>query len=116
MNRLLLLLPLLLTPAAQAVDYVKCEAMQKALSRIQGSARKEIEEAQSAFLKPALSKVSIDCIYNHKVKGYDFSFECTNDLNKPILKQAETLVEPIMAKWEPQIAKVEADYEAEGCY
>jgi hypothetical protein len=116
MRKLFLLLPLLLTPAAQAMDYVKCEAMQKALGRIEGSMRTEIDDAVSAFLKPALRKVSMDCIYNHKAKGYDYEFECTRELNKPILKQAHTVAEPIIAKWTPRIEKIKADYEAEGCY
>ena len=44
MKRLLLLLPLLLTPAAQAVDYVKCEAMQSAAARIRSSMEKQAND------------------------------------------------------------------------
>ena len=41
----LLLLPLLcLMPAAHAVDYVQCEAMQKAVTRLEGSYDKLFEE------------------------------------------------------------------------
>ena len=40
MKRLLLLPLFCLMPAAQAMDYVKCETMQKAASRVEASQKK----------------------------------------------------------------------------
>ena len=51
MKRLLLILPLLLTPAAQALDYVRCEAMNKMYTRVDASLTKALTEATTAFEK-----------------------------------------------------------------
>ena len=49
MKRLLLLTFLCVVPSAHAVDYVKCEAMQKAQSRIQTSIRQNRSEREDAL-------------------------------------------------------------------
>ena len=49
MKRLLLLTFLCVVPSAHAVDYVKCEAMQKAQSRIQTSIRQNKSEREDAL-------------------------------------------------------------------
>ena len=90
MKRLLLLLPLLLllTPAAQAIDYVKCEAMQKAAERASSAAfdayRAAHYEAEKQF---GLSKA-----------------------------RAIAEADPAYKKAEQRLNRIQADYDAEDCY
>ena len=46
MKRFLLLLPLVITPAAQAVDYVQCEAMRKTFTRLEDQKHQAVQEAK----------------------------------------------------------------------
>ena len=115
MKRLLLLPILCLMPAAQAIDYVKCEAMQKAATRLEVSMYEKANEARKAILKPAWKK---------------FWSECSNEFSgnsKKALKCAETKIAPykaegnaardaVLSTYAARIAQVKSDYEAEGCY
>ena len=56
MKRLLLLLPLLLTPAAHASDYVRCEAMQGALQRT----NLQLQSYEKQLRVESLNQVKID--------------------------------------------------------
>ena len=50
MKRLLLLPFLCLMPAAQAMDYVKCEAMNKMYGRVRASMRAAMDAATEDFI------------------------------------------------------------------
>ena len=49
-------------PAAQGMDYVKCEAMQKAAARLELSMNTQANEARKAIVGPALKKVQKECM------------------------------------------------------
>ena len=114
MKRLLLLLPLLLTPAAQAVDYVKCEAMNKAFVRASyakkqlwgssyRSAKKQVEEEKCGPEPESFSKEWFDC-----------STSTTREENQRVQDIAGSNPAYVAAK--ERIEKIKADYVAEGCY
>ena len=96
MKRLLLLLPLLLTPAAQAVDYVKCEAMNKMYGRVDASMEKAMRDATEDF----------------KVQYGGFPFE-----NKDPEGHAKwkSLMVQVGDPYNKKLERIIADYEAEGC-
>ena len=109
MKRLLLLLPLLLTPAAQAMDYVKCEAMQKAMSRLSVQKNQltgdiswaEKIVADCRYLKPDRAAV-LAC---QKAGREEYQASPERQAYRQKLKQINS-----------RLDKVQADYEAEGCY
>lgn len=100
-KRLLLLLTLLLTPGAQAMDYVKCEAMQKALDRLLASKDSELAQAHDEIVMTAM---------HARQPGVPIS-----EL-KPAFDRRDSVQKTIRDKYQPRIDKVRADYEAEGCY
>ena len=133
MKRLLLLLPLLLTPAAQAVDYVRCEAMQGALQRT----NRQLNSYEKELWVNALEQARIeycgekpDAVEQAKkllsgAEDYDPNatiswMRCTNggESWKLIRTRAKTLNQPDaqLKALEARAAKIQADYAAEGCY
>ena len=102
MKRLLLLPFALLMPAAHAVDYVKCDAMQKALVRVN-------------LQKDSVGKAA----YERKMQelcGFDYA--CRNKsvggemVNVVAAFQAKRAAEAAFAE---KISKIESDIEQEGC-
>ena len=89
MKRLLLLLPLLLTPTAQAVDYVRCEAMNKAAGRARSTVNAVLEMAY----------------YKADIQGESPAKARSNAEADPRYKEAMQRLE-----------RIQADYKAEGCY
>ena len=113
----LFLLPFaLLVPAANAMDYVKCEAMQKAMSRLQLTMESEAKSARSAIVDPALNKNLSNCIANSKALGFKTMSDCISALSKEPLAEGEAAKQAVLARYAPRLAKVQADYEKEGCY
>ena len=96
MKRFLLLLPLLLTPAAQAVDYVKCEAMHRMYGRVGISMEKAMLDATDDF----------EVEY-----GY---FPLKNEDPEGHAKW-ESVMRQVAAPYRKRINRIFADYEAEGC-
>ena len=116
MKRLLLLPLLCLMPAAQATDYVKCEAMNKAYGRLLERKDKAKLEAQKAVREEACgSKVEAQLA---QLEGdntlLDRYYACTSEWAYG--PAAVAAGEAAMAKVQVQIDKVKADYDAEGCY
>jgi len=120
MKRLLLLLPLLLlTPAAQAVDYLQCEAMQRAYGR----AAYETKKLRSSLYDAALEQVMrekcgppID--YFHPVEEERLAyFECA-ELTSESRQRIEGIAwaNPALIEALSKEEKIKADYNAEGCY
>ena len=113
----LFLLPFaLLVPAANAMDYVKCEAMQTAMSRLQLTMESEATQARASIVNPALNKITMDCITGYSAKGYESINACQLDLNPAPLAEGEAAKQAVLARYAPRLAKVQADYEKEGCY
>ena len=96
MKRFLLLLPLLLTPAARAMDYVKCEAMNKMYSRVNASMSAAIDEATEAFKK----------------ENGGFAFE---DEDPEGHARWKSQMYEVALPYEKKLDKIIADYKAEGC-
>ena len=122
MKRLLLLLPLLLTPAAQAIDYVKCEAMQKAAARVEASQKKAVQPYIQALKGPILEEEcgkSPDYLedpdsYDERRSVYD---ECTKPGGRAFTRIVAALeAVPEMVEMTARLEKIKADYEKEGCY
>ena len=115
MKRLLLLPFLCLIPAAQAMDYVKCEAMQKAQSRIQNSIRQNKSEREDA-LDYAAELAHMKC-GSPRGSGDDEPPAEWKACVLPILKKHEVpLVNKELEQLENRAAQVQDDYDAEGCY
>jgi len=115
MKRLLLLTFLCLVPSAHAVDYVKCEAMQKAQSRIQNSIRQNKSEREDA-LDYAAELAHMKC-GSPRGSGDDEPPAEWKACVLPILKKHEVpLVNKELEQLENRAAQVQDDYDAEGCY
>ena len=91
---------------AHAVDYVKCEAMQKASSRLSVTRDSEAEAAG----KRVMGRLLQEKCRAGEVKDV---LECTKTVD---LSEAVAASEAIKSTYEERLAKVQADYEAEGCY
>ena len=133
LKRLLLLLPLLLTPAAHAVDYVRCEAMQGALKRtnqqLQGHKKKlkdkAFYQARVEYCGEKPDAVEQAKKYLSGAEDYDPNatiswMRCVGRGESAKLIQAryKTLNQPDaqLKALEARAAKVKADFAAEGCY
>jgi hypothetical protein len=93
-----------LTGPAQAVDYVKCEAIQNASSRLKTSYRTEGRALIENF-------VANKCGPEQDTIPY---LECRKEaLGDPILAKQVQRFDKI---YPPRIQKVEADYKKAGCY
>ena len=112
-KRLLLLSLLYLVPGSHAMDYVQCEAIQRAAARLKAAMDTEALARQNAIVLPAMEKAKARC-----------SAEFVNDevLNCMVRRmapyEAEGLLarESVIEKYAPRIDRVLADYEATSCY
>ena len=100
-------------PAAQAMDYVKCEAMQKAAGRLELSMNTLASEARKAIVGPAFQKVQEECMA--EFSGMEV-FKCMGPKIAPYEAEGDAARDAVIAKYSPSISRVLADYEAEGCY
>ena len=115
MKRLLLLTFLCVVPSAHAVDYVKCEAMQKAQSRIQTSIRQNKSEREDA-LNYAAELAHMKC-GSPRGLGDDEPPAEWKACVLPILKKHDVpIVIQELKQLENRAAQVQVDYDAEGCY
>ena len=137
MKRLLLLLPLLLlasckpaeppkptlrpetepekVEAAKSVDYVKCEAMQKALKRVTNTRLQQATAVWDSNLRAVKIK---ECGPRPSMsdKKYDRWYWCTNDAESREFENLKEAQQLAMKKIDAQLEQIEADYKAEGCY
>ena len=116
MKRLLLLPFLCLMPGAQAMDYVKCEAIQKAAARVEASA--DWRPAYRAELD-AMEEAKCGSVTNWRGRfnKYVEFMECQNSVSiftTEAVKQA--WIDDYQAPMKARLAKIQADYEAAGCY
>ena len=113
MKKMLLISVLCLMPSAQAIDYVKCEAIQRAAARLKSAMDAEALAAQNAIVLPAIERAQTRCsakFVNNEV------LNCMS--NKMANYEAEGVMarEEVIEKYAPRVDRVLADYEAMGCY
>ena len=114
MKRLLLLLPLLLTPAAQAVDYVKCEAMQKAAGRVNADIRSYKKTINTRYREQATTEI---CGPGSAIQAAWYDCAWGHGLDKILARWSELKeADPVLKAKELRAQKIQADYDAEGCY
>ena len=97
MKRLLLLLPLLLTPAAQAVDYVRCDAMVRAKARVEEQLRVAVS-AETEKWKDEFGNTPLQILDPDRYAEFQAA-----------LKNAD----PVASA---ELLKVIADWKTEGCF
>ena len=61
LKRLLLISLLCLAPGSQAMDYVQCEAIQRAAARLKAAMDTEALASQNAIILPAMEKAKERC-------------------------------------------------------
>ena len=112
-KRLLLLSLLCLAPGSQAMDYVQCEAIQKAAARLKAAMDTEALAAQNAIVLPAMEKAKARCS-----AGFvnDEVLNCMGRRMAPYEAKGVLAKESVVEKYAPRIDQVLADYEAMSCY
>ena len=113
MKRLLLLPFLCLMPAAQGMDYVKCEAMQKAAARVRVTRKQKLTEAGLADVKEQIKEL---CGEDQETP-LKRALTCDNGTKfEPDRARMRETMEKVAAIYDMREQKIQADYEAEGCY
>ena len=113
MKQILLVSILCLMPSAQAIDYVKCEAIQRAAARLKSSMDAEALAAQNAIVLPAMDRAQSKC------SAKFVNNEVLNCISIRIAKyeaEGDRAREEVFKKYVPRVDRVLADYEANGCY
>ena len=110
---MLLISVLCLMPSAQAIDYVKCEAIQKAAARLKSAMDVEALEAQNAIVLPAVEKAKARC--STKFVNNDL-LNCMSITMANYEAEGIIAREEVIKKYAPSVDRVIADYEAIGCY
>ena len=113
MKKMLLISVLCLMPSAQAIDYVKCEAIQRAAARLKSAMDAEALAAQNAIVLPAMEKAQARCstkFVNNEVLDC-MSIRMANYEAEGVIAREE-----VIEKYAPRVDRVLADYEAMGCY
>ena len=112
-KRLLLLSLLCLVPGAHAMDYVQCEAIQRAAARLKAAMETEALASQNAIVMPAMEKAKARCsaeFVNDEV------LNCMGRRMDPYEAEGLLARESVIEKYAPRVDRVLADYEAMGCY
>ena len=113
MKRLLLLLPLLMAPAAQAVDYLKCEAINQAYDRVSVARRNvtpDVADANRSLQHQEFCGGPQEKTYWDYLKCDDGRvFKIDNQRMLAAIEEAKVALDA-------RLKKIKADYEAEGCY
>ena len=112
-KRLLLLSLLCLVPGAHAMDYVQCEAIQRAAARLKAAMETEALASQNAIVMPAMEKAKARCsaeFVNDEV------LNCMGRRMAPYEAEGLLARESVIEKYAPRVDRVLADYEAMGCY
>jgi hypothetical protein len=124
MRRLLIAAPVLLTGHAQAVDYLQCEAIERAYARTERE-RLELVDSVTAKASADISTVN-QCGERPKVKNL-FTFDVRDAGRDPelaaFLKCDESVKEPLLRKlskkasepYERKLLKIRSDAKKAGC-
>jgi len=112
-KKMLLISVLCLMPSAQAIDYVQCEAIQRAAARLKSAMDAEALAAQNAIILPAMEKAQAICMKNFVNNEI---LDCMNMRMASYEADGEITREKVIEKYAPRIDRVLADYESMGCY
>ena len=113
LKRLLLISLLCLAPGSQAMDYVQCEAIQRAAARLKAAMDTEALAAQNAIVLPAMEKAKARCsagLVNDEV------LNCMGRRMAPYEAEGVLARESVVEKNAPRVDRVLDDYEAMSCY
>ncbi len=115
---LLLSLTLLLTGPAHAVDYMKCEAMQRALERTIARASTDIDKSLAMIIAPKCGKRPDKMLKLTLGEGsyleQDLAWlKCSEQALKTANHRKEQ--KKLEAKWQPKIDKINRDMKNAGC-
>ena len=116
MKRVLAILILCLIPnmsKAHAIDYAKCEAIQRAAARLKASMDAEALAAQNSIILPAMEKAKARCstkFVNNEV------LNCMSIRMSSYEAEGVSARDEVIEKYAPRVDRVIADYEALGCY
>ena len=113
LKRLLLISLLCLAPGSQAMDYVQCEAIQRAAARLKAAMDTEALASQNAIVLPAMEKAKARCsaeFVNDEV------LNCMGRRMAPYEAEGVLARESVIEKYAPRVDRVLADYEAMSCY
>ena len=95
------------------MDYVQCEAIQRAAARIKAAMDTEALAAQNAIVLPAMEKAKSSC-YAEFVN--DEVLNCMWRRMAPYEAEGVLARESVIEKYAPRVDRVLADYEAINCY
>tara|TARA_E500000178_G_C16640051_1_gene581565 strand:- start:127 stop:459 length:333 start_codon:yes stop_codon:yes gene_type:complete len=109
MKQIILITLVFLMPAAHAVDYVKCEAIQKAYGRLSAARELESDRAWSGYLRAERDS----CPMN--TKNPEATYQCGKAYRANHRAKYDAQVKEIDKKYKPRLEKARADYAAEGC-
>ena len=112
-KRLVLLSLLSLAPGSHAMDYVQCEAIQRAGARLKAAMDTEALAAQNAIVLPAMERAKEIC-YAEFVN--DEVLHCMGRRMIPHEAEGVLARELVIEKYAPRVDRVLADYEALNCY
>ena len=113
LKRLLLISLLCLAPGSQAMDYVQCEAIQRAAARLKAAMDTEALASQNAILLPAMEKAKERC---HAEFVNDEVLNCMMRKMAPYEAEGVLARESVVEKYAPRVDRVLEDYEAMSCY
>ena len=100
-------------PAAQAMDYVKCEGIQRAAARLKAAMDSEALAAQNAIVLPAMEVVQAKC--SDQFIGIEI-LDCMGLKMASYEAEGAAARKRVFEKYAPRVDRVLADYLAEGCY
>ena len=112
-KRLLLLSLLCMVPGSHAMDYVQCEAIQRASARLKAAMDTEAQAAQNAIDLPAMEKAKAR-YYAEFVN--DEVLNCMGRRMAPYEAEGVLAKESVIEKYAPRVDRALADSEAIGCY
>ena len=95
------------------MDYVQCEAIQRAAARLKAAMDTEALEAQNAIVLPAMDKAKARC-YSEFVN--EEVLNCMGIRMASYEAEGVLAREAVIEKYAPRVDRVLADYEATGCY
>jgi len=104
---LVLAAAVLLAGPSMAVDYAKCEAMNKTNGRLQIQLDEELKEARLSRWSPPIME-SYACLA-------DFVTLLCRENNEKQLAEKQLTEAPIYGKYAPKIKAIEKAYNKEGC-
>ena len=109
----LLLLSLLLVNGSHAMDYVQCEAIQRAAARLKAAMDNEALAAQNAIVLPAMEKAKAKCFAEFV---NDELLNCMGRRMAHYETKGALAREAVIEKYAPRVDRVLDDYEAMSCY